>query len=228
MTASTVTGRGLGAANQFMLLLKYLENSSVRIGDLSANSFSLAEGSEVWDDLRVGVGNAKLAGSRDPAFSQFRDDGSGSIGVNTLMFTYEAVVGNEKEIFFEIQMPHTWAEGTPVIPHIHFSPTTTDTGTIRWGLEWTCASVNEAFPETQFNYAERTIDSADQYGHRIPASFGELDCSDKLISAVMLGRIFRNSSHANDDLNATVGFLSFDLHFMVNTLGSELEFIKFD
>jgi hypothetical protein len=211
-----------------MLLIKYLESSSVRIGDLSADAFQLSQGSEVWDDLRVSAGNAKLAGTRDPAFQQFRDDGSGSTGVYALMFTYEAIENNQKEIFFEIQMPHTWAEGTPVIPHVHFSPTTTDTGTVRWGLEYTVASVGETFPTTTTVYAERTIDSADQYGHRIPASFGELDFSDHLISAVMMGRIFRNSNHANDDLNAAVAFISFDLHIQVNTLGSELEYIKFD
>ena len=230
MTATSVTGRGLGAAHYFPLLLKFLKEGTVpvRIADLTADEFKLAPGYEVWDDLRIGPGNATLGSLRDPSFQQFRTNGAGSIGVYTYMFTNESVANNQKEIFFEAQLPHKWAEGTPIIPHVHFAPITTATGTVRWGLEYTWANVNETFPQTTIVYAERAVSSADQYGHQIPASFGEFDATDKKISSVMLGRLFRNSSHANDTLEATVAFLSVDIHYMVNTLGSEQEYIKWN
>jgi hypothetical protein len=227
MTASTVTGKGRGASVPYTQLLReLLERPDVNLGNISVQEFFLYDGYEVWDDLRIAPGNATLGGLRDPAFTQFRDNGSSSIGVFAFKFSYETVANNQKELFFETQMPHRWKEGSNIFPHLHFSPMTTDTGTVRWGFEYTWANVNEAFPETTILYSEATIDSADQYGHRIPANFGEIDGAGKRISAVMSGRIFRDSAHANDDLNADMALLSTDIHHRVNSLGSRQVFIK--
>lgn len=223
MTASTVTGRGLGAANQFMLLIKYLESSSVRIGsldvgDVTADWFTLSDGG--WDDLRVGVTSLQKKGTNDPLFTQVRDDGGSSTGVFAWEFQDISNSSLEQELFFEIQMPHSWQEGTSIYPHVHWGPATTDIGTVRWGLEYTIASVNDTFGQTTILYDDAEITEASQYKQLIPAGFGEVDMSDYRISAIILGRLFRNSSHGNDDLEASAFLYSLDWHYQINTLGS--------
>ena len=138
---------------------------------------------------------------------QFRDNGSGSTGV------YEAAFddGIEEEVQFSIELPERYAQYTDIVPQIHWSPgSSTGTGTVRWGLEYTVAVVGSAFPTTTLIYVE-DAGSGTAYDHQT-ADFAAIDGSAITIDAIIAGRLFRDATHANDTFTGDA--FGLDLRFI--------------
>lgn len=78
----------------------------------------------IWNDVQL-AGRGRLQGSADPAFGNINS--TGLYGYN---FT------NGKIIYFTAQLPHRYKRGTPLRPHIHWVPGTSETYTGTWTLEY--------------------------------------------------------------------------------------------
>ncbi|PIV49317.1 MAG: hypothetical protein COS19_09250, partial [Flavobacteriaceae bacterium CG02_land_8_20_14_3_00_34_13] len=123
---------------------------NTRIGDGINNTYIEVDGSlsyegtaTRWDDLKVPVNATKEGEFKRPDWNIF-------LG-NTLLqwFKDESNADNQQELFFNVQMPHAWKEGTDIFPHVHWVPKTTITGkAVTWGLEYTWVNVGESFPAT--------------------------------------------------------------------------------
>ncbi len=116
---------------------------------------------------------------------------------------------------------HDYALGTKLYVHVHWSPKTTNTGTVRWGFEYTVAKGHQqqAFPTTTTVYVEQAA-TGTAYLHYV----GEVSESDAIDGAVLgiepdtviLVRLFRDGAHVNDTFESDV-FVSFiDLHYQAN------------
>jgi len=99
--------------------------------------------------LRDGVGNpAELATFRG----------------NTL--AYRFVPGSVMETYVNWDVPFNWAPGTDLYAAIHWSPAaSTNTGTVRWGLEFTTAAVNGTFGDTSTFFIESNVATASAWKH---------------------------------------------------------------
>jgi hypothetical protein len=183
-----------------------------------------------WDDLRIEP-VARNTGTGAPTFEPWFDNGAGSDGVNLYSFTKEAVAGNEKEIYFTMQLPHSWAS-TDLELHVHWIPTDTQaTGLPRWGLEYTWADIGTAFGNTSIVYTTGIVPPGStgttQYQHYV-SSFDAITptSSQDGISSVLIGRLFRNSSDAGDTYDDKCGLLYIDAHIQLNSTGSAGEYTK--
>jgi hypothetical protein len=78
----------------------------------------------LWNDVQLG-GRGRLQGSADPAFADIN-----STGIYGYKFT------NGKIMYFNAQLPHRYKVGTPLKPHLHWVPDTTETYTGTWTLEY--------------------------------------------------------------------------------------------
>lgn len=178
----------------------------------------------VYNDFVVPLGTAK-AGGNSPGWEKFRDNGSGSNGV--WVWTFANSSTDELQII--VQMPHEWKEGSAINPHIHWSPMTSASGAVKWGMEYTWANYDQGatqtYPATTMLNATSASFSNAQYGSMI-TSFGPITLTNGKISNILLIRLFRNSSDPADTYPDKVAGLSFDIHYEANTLGSRTEFTK--
>lgn len=180
----------------------------------------------VFDDVRVSVTSTKLGGSKDPTFSVFKTNGSGSQGV----FTYWFSPSQEKELYFTVQMPHSYKIDTTVVPHVHWTPSITADGSpanqkVKWGLEYTWADVGQVFGNTTIIYGENhyPADANVVAGKHYMTDFSTLTPSavnGQEVSSMLVCRIFRVSSDISDTYEYDVGLLEFDIHFGIDTIGS--------
>jgi hypothetical protein len=123
-----------------------------------------------------------------------------------------------QELFFTAQLPHTWAEGTEIEPHVHYTRPVQDTGTVVWGLEFTWENMNDVFGKTTTIY---TYDPANSPANdQIYQSFGLQDGTGKKVSSMLVCRIFRDASNPKDTYAHDVGLLEVDFHIKNNSLGS--------
>jgi hypothetical protein len=151
-------------------------------------------------------------------------------------FDDEAVVGNEEQLFFAVQLPHAWAPGTDLEAHIHWSPAVSGGANqfVKWGLEYTWQNIDGTFGNTTIitsnasgaATATTSGDSTLTADKHYVTKIGTISGSGKLISSMLICRIFRNSSHADDDLAQAAFAFEIDFHHQIDTMGSRQEYIK--
>jgi hypothetical protein len=181
-----------------------------------------------WTDVRIEP-IARTTGANAPSFSQVYTNGSGSRGVYLYKFD-NAAGGSEKEIFFTLQMPHEW-DGGEIHMHVHWVALNTETSkAVRWGLEYTWAEPGASFGNTTILYKSALEGgSADVTANKhsitawaaIPPSSTQDD-----LSTILIGRVFRDSNHADDTYTSDAYLLYIDAHFQLNSLGSTDEYTK--
>jgi hypothetical protein len=183
-----------------------------------------------WEDLRVEP-QARTTGVNTPAFEKWYDDAAGtSRGVYLYSFD-NAIANNEKEVFFTMQMPHAWNGGT-IQMHVHWVPAATENNTdVIWGLEYTWKDIGEVYGDTTLITSSTTLypdDANITAGKHYISSFAGIvpgTTADGL-SSILIGRLFRNSSHGSDTYTNKVGLLYIDAHYQINSIGSNDEYTK--
>ena len=162
-----------------------------------------------WDDLRVEP-VARTTGANAPTFEKWFDDAAGtSRGV--WLYSFDDVVsGSEKEVFFSMQMPHSW-DGGAVYLHVHWVGAVNDTTAApRWYLEYAWKNVGEVFGDTAVlatdgsNYTDSGTDADITAGKHYISKFAAITpgATQDEISSILIGSLLRNSSHPSDTYNA--------------------------
>jgi hypothetical protein len=173
-----------------------------------------------WDDIRIEPNVRTGGGANAPTFEVWDTNGAGSRGVFLYSFD-NASAGNEKEMQFRMQMPHTW-DGTAVQFHVHWKPNTSEANAVRWGLEYTWSGIGQTFTPTTLVYGAVATPTESLVAKRhyltniatLTPGAGQVGAS-----VMLLGRVFRDSANVADTYTDKVGLLSIDLHYRLNKLG---------
>jgi len=171
--------------------------------------------STTWDDLRFPASGLNAPG---PTAAPDTDSDTG-----LLLFDD----GSTEVMSGVAQMPHAWAEGTEIRPHVHWIQSAT--GNVLWQLEYRLIQAyNGTFPA-----AWTTISNATAVG-TYPGSgdyinitaFPAIDMSGFRISSMVIFKLSRVGGDASDTMTGDAALLEFDIHYQINAFGSRQEFIK--
>lgn len=142
---------------------------------------------------------------------------------------YEFSPTTMNECFVNFHMRHDYIAGTMVYPHVHWSHNTDVTGVVRWGFEYTLARRNDStglitFGATSTLYIEHTVTAGEVYQHHVNESADGLGIAgtDLQEDALILCRVFRDATHANDTYPDPIHLLTVDIHYECNTLSTPL------
>ena len=165
----------------------------------------------VWDDLRVPVTSAK-PGNVLPEFGAFLAAG----GLKTWLFDGG---GRAEEIHFTVQLPHGYKVGTDLTPHVHWTPTDTGVGNVRWSLEYTWIDIDGTFGASTTIH---TVDAASTTAwEHLRIDFATIDGSAITgISSMLVCRLFRDSADVLDTYASDAALLEIDFHYEMDTFGS--------
>jgi hypothetical protein len=140
-----------------------------------------------------------------------------------------------REGFVDYHVKHEWKPGTMMYPHVHFGVQAQDTGTIRWGFEYTWANRKGSvkgytkFQTPQIIYLEYTLTAADDYEHIVveaPEGQG-LDGTNMEVDAMILCRLFRDAEHVNDTFAHEAFAMNVDLHTETDRYATPLRVTPF-
>jgi len=182
-----------------------------------ANVFPLK--SLEWDDLRVAANNVKVPATKGPAWTVYK----ASI---VLAFSDQAVEANEERVYFVIQLPHGYKEGTNLRPHVHWAGEDNTAGDVVWKLSYSWANMLGTFPpETSILLAASNSLVTDYHNY---AQLPEITGTGQEISSIVLCSLRRNSNNVLDTYCAKLAYLlEFDIHYQKDTLGSKEELSKY-
>lgn len=151
---------------------------------------------------------------------------------------YDIFLGNTKTLLFDpaavecvtfsAQVPHRWKLATSLSPHVHWSPTTTNTGTVIWSLEYTLIDINGVF-----SAPGAAIQSTAQAGAGVAYTHQYVDLPDismasftnrNDVSIMILARLCREAT--SDSYTGDAALLEFDFHGQIDDQGSQEEGLK--
>ena len=125
---------------------------------------------------------------------------------------------NIEELYITFHIDHDYNPDTSIFPHVHWSPSNANSGVVRWGLEMSVAKGHsqEAFTSTTTIYIEQESGSIDRLHNVAEQASGILGGGVLEPDAILICRIFRDATHANDTYNSDAFALSVDLHYQVD------------
>lgn len=179
---------------------QYLNDHETRVDALEA---------QLWEDLRFPATAMNLQG---PAAAPAVDDDT---FIGSLEFSGSAI----NDIAVQVQMPHGWLNGSPIMCHLHVVNASETSATTTWELWYKIANVGEDFPTA---YTVATISKqlvASTTLHQM-ISFAPINMTGKSDSCMlsMLVRRLGSDEHA-----AIIRLLEFDIHYLSETRGSIAE-----
>lgn len=171
-----------------------------------------------WDDLRVPLTNTRI----NPAQSEpdFDDTGDGIFA-----WGFEVTNDSVASLHFIAQLPHGYKIGTDLDTHIHWMPSSTNTGDVIWKVFYKIAAINGTFSAID---SFRVADAADGtiLKHQL-TDLGDIDGSGLGISSMIIGNITRLGDATDDTFTGTVYGLEIDFHYQISSPGSEEEYVKY-
>lgn len=221
---STTTNNVTGSVTASSLTVNgpaRVDGASVLSGTLTlSDSLRLLGAATDWDDLRID-GLSTRAGVVAPT------DETGFRG-SANFYSRNFVHNQADEVQFSVQMPHAWRAGSDVWPHVHFSPWATSAGSqaVRFVMNCYVADVNDTFPSAAVAYTmTKTWSGGAQWQHLLATSPTALDMDGLALSSLLKCRLWRDNTVANNFANKAA-FLYFDVHYEVDSFGSDQEYIK--
>lgn len=145
-------------------------------------------------------------GPTEPPFMLFRN------GIYLPAFSHI----DQMEAFASFHIDHDYMMGSSLYPHIHWSASSTETGNVRWGFEYTIAKGHQqmSFEATQTIYVDQFADGT-PYKHYI----AEVSDANAISGAniepdtIILCRVFRDSMSAADTFGDHAYGICLDLHY---------------
>ena len=167
-----------------------------------------------WEDLRF------------PASAVNPPGGASGPALNTTNGTYLFDATGTELVFGLAQMPHSWAEGSAIKPHVHWMKTTSAAGNVFWQLDYKMCPIGEILDSefTTLSSSTSSIPDTNTAGKHLVTEFGIIDMTGKTSSDMIILKLSRIGGNAADTYAADAEFLEFDLHYQVDSLGSANEF----
>lgn len=219
---------GAGSADSVTISVgRIFADSAIYVGGQTAATASVAitdSGIELrgaaafWQDLAIGS-IAMRPGVSAPTLAT-----SGAAGG---LRSYGFATNATNEIEFTAQTQHGMAETADI--HIHWMPTTTDTGHVVWGFEYSVAPIESAMRtvDTLWSDVSGADTGSDAGGTAWKAHMshfdGDIYFPTNSISNIIICRVFRFGTHADDTYPEPAQMLSIDFHVKYRRLGSRLQ-----
>ena len=138
-------------------------------------------------------------------------------------------------VYLLLQMPHAWKEGSAISPHVHWTKTTSAAGDVAWNLKYQILPIGKVGPGswTDAGIASSPVagtpDNDTAWEHLL-TSWTDIDMNDGVsdysLSTCILFEVSRVGGNAADTYGADARLLEFDVHYQIDSLGSEEEFSK--
>ena len=179
------------------------------------NSVDAAQLVDGWNDLTSTLLAGKTTAGAAPVWAAWA-------GTNIYTWQFSASTIDSLQVA-PFHFEHDYKIGSAVYPHIHWKPDDTNTGVVRWGLEFTYAIGHgqAAFPTATDTIYLEQAGSGEAYKHQI------IEVPDPGVTlaglepdTIVQTRIFRDATHINDTYTGVAHGLTVDAHYRTDRLAT--------
>lgn len=179
----------------------------------SDGTLKMVGNATTWKDIII-LGLGLRAGGTAPTFAASQN------GIFGLRFD----AGTSQSAHGAAEIPHDYMEGGALHFHVHWTPTTTNTGNIVWGLEYSIANPGATFG-TSATVAMTPTAAPGIVGRHMMTELVEIVGTGIKIGAIVKFRIFRQNG-GTDTFTGNAFLESLGVHYEADTTGSREETAK--
>lgn len=214
-----VDGTGVWADNYYAWYQTNITfNSNVdflnTIGISGSLPLILKDSATVYDDMVVNLLAARVPSSGGP-------NCEGAFKGGTAACLYSPTVVQKQHV--TLQMSHTYKLDSVIDCHVHWAPTTTNTGAVNWTLEYTKADIGGTFGTSKILTCLQNA-SGTAYSHEL-CDFHSVGNFTGL-SGGFVFTLTRQATNAKDTYTGDAAGLFLDCHYERDSLGSDEEYSK--
>jgi hypothetical protein len=129
-----------------------------------------------------------------------------------------------------VQLPHSWSAGTVIEPHVHWRKKTAGAGKVLWRFGYEFASVGGLFSGslTTIDEDDPIVASGEDGSalRHLVTSFGSIAMVGHTVSCIGSLTLSRIGGDGADTFAGVATLLSFDIHILKDTLGSDSAYTK--
>lgn len=133
------------------------------------------------------------------------------------LFTFDKA--KREEVHTAVKLPCQMQLTTDrlIYPHIHWMPTTSDGGSVRWCFEYSTAGSGSTFGAPVLDCVDAPVTEAWQ---NTCLHFSAIDPGETPErGTVVIGRIYRDAANTADDYNADAALIRFNVKYSVSSFG---------
>jgi hypothetical protein len=163
-----------------------------------------------WTDLVMPLTQTRVGANNLPTF-------------NTTEIAYEFPQNDATEIlYFVVQLPHGYKEGTGIYPHVHWKQTQNLVPVFKLDYKW--FNVGAAIPAdfTTYTMGSLALPYVSGSIQQISKNDEPIAGTGKTISSLLLCRLYRDDNVYTGDALA----YQFDIHYEIDGFGSDTEYTK--
>jgi hypothetical protein len=175
---------------------------------LSKNAGVVVIPGEVWVDLLSDATSIRTSGGNRPAETFASIQGCG------VTLDFSATVMNE--VFLNLQMHHGIKPGSTIWPHVHWCPSSTNTGSCIWKLDYTVEAVGTG-PFPPIVTLDVTTNGTGVINDHILSEFN-IGIPNLTPSGIIMMRLWRDATVDTGTFVAKL--LSFDIHVLMDRDGT--------
>jgi hypothetical protein len=125
-------------------------------------------------------------------------------------FLFDA--SSEESIYIIAQMPHDWVVGSIIYPHVHWMPTSTNTGNVYWVMSFKWTNIDDT--DAGSNSISDVVVAANgtAYNHQ-QSNLDAIAGTGKTSSSIISIRLYRNSTSGDDTYTGEPLLKEFDIHY---------------
>lgn len=173
-----------------------------------------------WGCYRISPTSSQAFGAKPPTYAPFKDNSAGSTGVYVNWFDPTS----EEELFFDIQAPMRWKEGTTIYVQISWTPKTNGGvgEKVCWGIEDTVAERGGIFGNTIIKYGDCCCPDEILVADKVYYTEIEVTTIGGKIDRCHMTRLFRDATGVGgtDTYGDDVALLMLGIKFEVDGLGA--------
>ena len=180
---------------------------------ISTNGFpSFAGSARNWTSIHIS-GFGMTVGASAPDLDTFGPSG------NLLAYRFAGVTTIE-QMFFSIELPHSWDTNTAIHPHVHWTPVNASTGHVDWALEYSWQSEGGTYvaPTTLLVTQATAAVAWNSQRSEFQAISGP-----GVICSIIVCRLYRPYNNIGDTYAFDAALIDFAVALQNDTLGSRLE-----
>lgn len=192
------------------------ENLLSLFGDLTGNytkfesdgTMEAVGDAMAWEDINIGFATLGAgATAPDPI----------NLGTSTIR-----IVGFDGNAITEsksgcVEIPHNAATTTDIYPHIHWLPTTNNTGVVKWNIQYSWLINGNV---ATFATTTATSSASGVAWTPVLTSFPAITSIERDVGSQFCFKVERNPTDSDDTYPDDAGAITIGLHYQVNMLGS--------
>jgi hypothetical protein len=137
-------------------------------------------------------------------------------GTNIEVVAFDGVNTTE-EVSAWSEHPHEAKQNADIVPHIHWAPTTGDSGSVQWNIDYYMFESGTLFGSGALTQAQAAPGSAWQ---ETRLDMGTIGGGSLIIGAQIGLRLWRDPSDGNDTYTHDAVVTTFGYHYEIDTIGS--------